>query len=76
MSGPTKPASDTGPTEATNPRVQNSVGQHTHSVGQTGPAQPTAPTGGGRVQCGKHATMPVLAADQYAEVVLPNLTML
>lgn len=61
----------TGPTGATNPRVQ----QHTHSVGQTGPAQPTAPTGGGRVQYGKHATMPVLAADQYAEVVLPNLTM-
>ena len=62
MSDSTKLASDTG---ATNPRVQN-------SVGKTDPAQPT---GGGHVQYGKHATMPVLASDQYAEVVLPNLTM-
>jgi len=27
-----------------------------------------------RTTYGKHATMPILAADQYAEVILPNLT--
>ena len=46
------------PTGKLNPRVQ------TTSRGK----QPTSTT------YGKHATMPVLASDQYAEVILPDLT--
>lgn len=47
---------------ATNPRVAD-------KVNESGPAG-----AGPRKQYGKHATMPVLAADQYAEVILPDLT--
>jgi len=54
-----KEESNTTPTGKTNPRVQS----------QTGGQQPQKAT-----TYGKHATMPVLAADQYAEVILPNLT--
>ena len=49
---------------ATNPRVADKVNES----GPTGMQQ------GPRKQYGKHATMPVLAADQYAEVILPDLT--
>ena len=60
MSPPPKP--EPGEKEGkTNPRVQTDS--------NTGNAQqPKAKA------YGKHATMPVLAADQYAEVVLPDLT--
>ena len=44
----------------TNPRVQDKVGPE-----QTEKRATTY---------GKHATMPVLASDRYAEVILPNLT--
>tara|TARA_R100000951_G_scaffold107998_1_gene103881 strand:- start:5552 stop:6517 length:966 start_codon:yes stop_codon:yes gene_type:complete len=46
----------------TNPRVQEKTGDAVTK-------QPRKAT-----MYGKHATMPVLAADQYAEVILPNLT--
>lgn len=36
--------------------------------------QSSAEAPNARTAYGKHATMPVLASDQYAEVVLPNLT--
>ena len=49
---------------ATNPRVADKVNESGPGSVQQGP----------RKQYGKHATMPVLAADQYAEVILPNLT--
>ena len=49
------------PTGKTNPRVQSQTGN-----GLQQPQKATA--------YGKHATMPVLAADQYAEVILPDLT--
>lgn len=45
-----------------------------------GKTNPNVELGGNGVQAstkrqyGKHATMPVLAADNYAEVILPNLT--
>ena len=47
------------PEGKTNPRVSTTAA--------TEPAQ-------GKKAFGKHATMPVLASDQYAEVVLPDLT--
>ena len=49
---------------ATNPRVADKVNESGPAGVQQGP----------RKQYGKHATMPVLAADQYAEVILPDLT--
>ena len=49
---------------ATNPRVADKVNESGPGSVQQGP----------RKQYGKHATMPVLAADQYAEVILPDLT--
>ena len=49
---------------ATNPRVQDKTQPTT--AGQNGLPQ-------GKVY-GKHATMPVLASDRYAEVILPDLT--
>ncbi len=45
---------------ATNPRVRDKVGEANPTKAKT---------------FGKHATMPVLAADQYAEVILPDLGM-
>ena len=45
----------------TNPRVTTQVNSDA-----TAPMQ--------RKAYGKHATMPILAADQYAEVILPDLT--
>ena len=44
----------------TNPRVQTATAEK--------PAAPVSTT------YGKHATMPVLASDQYAQVILPDLT--
>jgi len=44
---------------STNPRVENKVQSYKPEAKKT---------------YGTHATMPVLAADKYAEVVLPNLT--
>ena len=49
---------------ATNPRVADKVNESGPAGVQQGP----------RKQYGKHATMPVLSADQYAEVILPDLT--
>ena len=51
------------PPGATNPRV-NTEKTTADSGAAKGPAK----------AYGKHATMPVLAADQYAEVILPDLT--
>ena len=57
------------PAGKTNPRVSD----------KTAPSKAPAPQAEGaykapRTTYGKHATMPVLASDQYAEVVLPDLT--
>ena len=57
-----KPEETAASQGATNPRVAD-------KVNESGPAG-----AGPRKQYGKHATMPVLAADQYAEVILPDLT--
>jgi len=49
-------------------------------LGKTNPRVDTAPNAPAKMSTqrkatyGKHATMPVLASDQYAEVILPNLT--
>ena len=51
------------PTGPTNPRVADKT------AGAGAAAAPAKAT-----QYGKHATMPVLAADQYAQVILPDLT--
>ena len=48
----------------TNPRVAKSVAP----ASAPGGAQPKATT------YGKHATMPVLASDNYAQVILPDIT--
>lgn len=37
-------------------------------------ASPAAPAAPSSTTYGKHATMPVLAADNYAEVILPDIT--
>lgn len=50
----------------TNPRVSGGV------CGMKKPAE-AAGKGGGKVQYGKHATMPVLVSDLYADVQLPDL---
>ncbi len=60
------PESDKKAVGKTNPRVATTQKQNAT------PATPTQPSKG--VTYGKHATMPVLAADQYAEVILPDLT--
>eukprot|EP00966_Prymnesium_polylepis_P234392 5421906-Prymnesium_polylepis.1 len=51
---------------------EEKVAGHTHTVG---PAQPTQPTETPRkaVTYGKHATMPLLQQDLYADVQLPSL---
>ena len=66
MSEPKKPDAPAG---ATNPRV-STVKKGAGAATTT--AQ--APAAGPAKAYGKHATMPVLAADQYAEVILPDLT--
>ena len=48
----------------TNPRVDTE--KTTNAMGQTSVSQSKT--------YGKHATMPILAADQYAEVILPDLS--
>ena len=53
--------------EEKNPRVQDRVGDDGGGGGGVG-------GGGGAHAYGKHARMPVLASDQYKEVVLPNLS--
>lgn len=49
--------------------VDNQLGKTNPRVDTQAQAKPVA-----RKSYGKHATMPVLASDQYAEVVLPALT--
>ena len=53
-------------------------GKENAPLGQTNPRVQDKTNGTGGLQqratYGKHATMPVLASDQYAEVILPNLT--
>ena len=56
-------ADEKKPVGKTNPRVANNT-----SVSAPVATQPKAAT------YGKHATMPVLASDNYAEVVLPDIT--
>lgn len=46
--------------------------QHVHS-GPTQPAAQVTTGGSGKVAYGKHATMPVLQSDLYAEVTIPSL---
>lgn len=57
-------------------RVEPKGDENKANVGSTNPrvdAQKTSTTAQPKAY-GKHATMPILASDQYAEVVLPDLT--
>ena len=66
------------PTEGDKKQEEKKHEKSDEKRGDTNPrvsAQVGAPqTGMHTTHYGKHATMPVLAADQYAEVVLPDLT--
>ena len=61
MSAPKDDKQNTSPQGKTNPRVTQ---QQTSTAATRQPQK----------AYGKHATMPVLASDQYAEVILPDLT--
>jgi hypothetical protein len=61
MPPPPKSEPSVEPAGKTNPRVSDKTGGKAIK-------QPT------NVTYGKHATMPVLASDQYAQVILPDLT--